>query len=124
VRRPAVTVPALPAATGRSSRRMGRSALGAATAPLVVRLPVVKGVTLRHDRPGQPYRLAWGTHGAWRVTLDGRRVAVNGHVVLWRPLRSHPYALVAVHDVGQVTVRVRIVVTAPAPVSRTDTLAP
>jgi len=89
----------------------------------VLRLPVVKGLTLRYDRPGQPYRLAWGTRGARRVTLDGRRVAVNGHFVLRRPLRSHPYALVAVNDVGQVTARVRIVVTAPVPASHTYTLA-
>ncbi len=123
-RHPAVTVPALPVATGRSSRRTGQSALGSAVAPIVLRLPVVRGFTLRHDRPGQPYRLAWGTHGARHVTLDGQRVAAYGHFVLRRPLRSHTYALVAVNDVGQVTVRVRIVVTVPAPVSRTYTLAP
>jgi len=113
-----------PAVTG-SSRRTGQSALGPAAAPIVLRLPVVKNFTLRHDRPGQPYRLAWGTHGARRVTLDGRRVAAYGHFVLRRPLRSHTYALVAVNDVGQVTVRVRIVVTAaPPPVSGSYTLAP
>ena len=79
-------------------------------ASVLLRLPAIQGFTLRHDRPGQPYRLAWGTRGALQVTLDGRPVKPTGHYVLRGTRRTRTYLLVAANDVGRVAARVRIVV--------------
>ncbi len=94
------------------------------SASVTLHLPVIGGFTLRHDRPGQPYRLSWGTHGALRVTLDGRQAALTGHYVLRGTLRTRTYLLAAVNDVGWVTARVRVVVPAAPPISRTYTVNP
>jgi hypothetical protein len=93
-------------------------------ASVLLRLPAIQGFTLRHDRPGQPYRLAWGTRGALRVTLDGRPVKPTGHYVLRGTRRTRTYLLVAANDVGRVAARVRIVVPPAALVSHTYTVAP
>ena len=94
-------------------------------APVVLRAPSIGTFALRHEVTGGPYRLAWLTHNAARVTLDGVRVPSRGHFFLRPPLRTATHYLVASNAVGQITARVAVVVTAmPTPVARSYTVWP
>jgi len=95
-----------------------------AVTPVTLRAPSITTFEVRHDRSGQRYRLVWGTRAALHVTLDGRLVGKQGHVLPPLPLRSHTYILAAVNDVGRVTARVDVVVPAVASQSRSYTVTP
>jgi len=81
-----------------------------AATPASLRAPSIGTFELRQKGSNAPYRLAWLTHNASRVTLDGIRVPSRGHWWLTAPIHTATHYLVASNAVGQITARVDVVV--------------
>jgi len=81
-----------------------------AATPASLRAPSIGTFELRQKGSNAPYRLAWLTHNASRVALDGIRVPSRGHWWLTAPIHTATHYLVASNAVGQITARVDVVV--------------